>query len=120
MAVQLDCRGGVLNYGREERLFPPGMRRALTARDRGCSFPDCDRPAAWCEAHHILEWDELGETSIENGTLVCGYHHREFGRKEWVVQLINRRAYWIPPAWIDPDQVPRLNTLHHVDIRDRE
>ena len=38
--------GGILRYGRARRLASPGQRRALFARDRGCTFPGCDRPAA--------------------------------------------------------------------------
>ncbi|WP_242419678.1 HNH endonuclease signature motif containing protein, partial [Frankia sp. CpI1-P] len=35
---------------------PPHLRRALAARDRGCTFPGCDRPPSWCEAHHVIHW----------------------------------------------------------------
>ncbi len=34
-------------------VVPAHMRRALVLRDRGCTFPSCDRPASVCDAHHV-------------------------------------------------------------------
>jgi len=39
--------------GRTARTEPPGLRRALEARDRGCRWTACDALAAWATAHHI-------------------------------------------------------------------
>ncbi|WP_269940140.1 HNH endonuclease signature motif containing protein, partial [Arthrobacter sp. HY1533] len=65
----------ILNAGRTQRLFLPAQRRILYARDLGCSFPDCTSPATWTEAHHIIPWQAGGETSVENGCLLCSHHH---------------------------------------------
>ena len=46
----LDDAGGILGYGRGRRLASPGQRRALFARDRGCTFPGCNRSAARSES----------------------------------------------------------------------
>jgi hypothetical protein len=43
----------LLDLGRRSRLVSPGQRAALALRDRGCPFPNCDRPTSWCDAHHI-------------------------------------------------------------------
>jgi Domain of unknown function (DUF222)/HNH endonuclease len=72
--VLLDPAGVPLDVGREERLVPAGLRRALIARDRCCAFPDCDRPPAWCEAHHIVEWGRGGATKLDNIVLLCVRH----------------------------------------------
>ena len=53
----------------------PSQRRALTARDRGCTFPGCDRPPALCHAHHIHHWAKQGPTNMVNLTLLCNRHH---------------------------------------------
>ncbi|MCB5292486.1 HNH endonuclease signature motif containing protein [Arthrobacter sp. SO3] len=53
--VLLGSEGRVLDIGRASRVFPPHIRKALTARDQGCTFPGCTIPAPWCEAHHITE-----------------------------------------------------------------
>lgn len=51
--VVLGSEGRVLDIGRTSRIFPPHIRKAVTARDQGCAFPGCTIPAPWCEAHHI-------------------------------------------------------------------
>jgi hypothetical protein len=116
-SVVFDAHGGILDYGRATRLVPPAMRQALVARDLGCTFPGCDRPPAWTEAHHITEWTDHGPTSLENCLLVCGYHHREFERLGWQAQIIDHRPYWIPPTWLDPEQTPRRNQIHDPPLR---
>lgn len=68
--------GEVLDVGRAQRLFPPGQRRAVIARDRHCQFPGCDAPPAHGEIHHSLWWyAHHGGTSVSNGILLCWYHH---------------------------------------------
>ncbi len=68
--------GEVLDVGRAQRLFPPGQRRAVIARDRHCQFPGCDAPPAHGEIHHSLWWyAHHGRTSVSNGILLCWYHH---------------------------------------------
>jgi hypothetical protein len=38
--------------------------------------PGCDRPVAWCEAHHLRHWLHGGATDLENLVLLCRTHHR--------------------------------------------
>jgi hypothetical protein len=49
--VVLGDGGGILAHGRTRRHATARQRRALTARDGGCSFPRCDTPPEWCQAH---------------------------------------------------------------------
>jgi hypothetical protein len=67
--------GQPLDVGRRFRLFPEPMRRAITARDRHCRFPGCDRPPQWCDIHRIVHWARGGTTNVENGILLCRFHH---------------------------------------------
>jgi hypothetical protein len=67
--------GEVLDIGRTSRVVPVGMRRALNLRDGGCRFAGCDRPAAWCDAHHIGHWADGGPTTLSNLVLLCAFHH---------------------------------------------
>lgn len=77
----------VLSLGQRVRLFPGWMRRALLARDGNrCAFPGCQIPGAWCEAHHIVAWYRGGETSVENGVLLCPHHHQQCDRGIWAVR----------------------------------
>jgi hypothetical protein len=106
--------GGVLAYGRARRLASVAQRHALAARDGGCSFPGCSRPAAWTEVHHIIEWIDGGETNIDNMCLLCRFHHRMFGKLGWEVVMLDDVPHWIPPAWLDPERRPKRNTVHHL------
>ncbi len=55
--------------------MPAALKRALWARDGGCSFPGCTH-TRFVDAHHIRHWADGGETSLENTTLLCSQHHR--------------------------------------------
>ncbi len=65
----------VLDVGRKTRVVPAGLRRAVVARDRHCVAPGCRRSANWCDVHHIVPWEDDGETEINNLCLLCRYHH---------------------------------------------
>jgi hypothetical protein len=45
----IDDHGVPLKHGRTKRLFTLAQRLGITVRDKGCIFPGCDRPPAWCE-----------------------------------------------------------------------
>jgi hypothetical protein len=51
------------------RLFPPGLRRYLTARDATCRTPYCDAPIRHFD--HILPWHHNGTTTHNNGAGLC-------------------------------------------------
>ncbi|RZT77066.1 HNH endonuclease [Micromonospora violae] len=105
--------GQVLDMGRQRRLVTGPLRRALVLRDGGCAFPGCDRPPRWCAAHHIRHWADGGPTSLDNSVLLCGHHHRHIHQSEWAVRLgHDGRPEFVPPAWLDPDQIPRRNHYH--------
>jgi hypothetical protein len=105
--------GQVLDLGRSRRLFTGAVRRALVLRDGGCAFPTCDRPARWCDAHHILPASLGGPTSLDNGILLCGHHHRLIHQGEWQVRLgPHRLPEFLPPAYVDPERTPQRNTYH--------
>lgn len=98
-----------VDLGRTARTFTGEQRRAVIARDRGCLWPDCDRPPRWCEVHHLRWWDrDGGETSIDCGALVCSFHHHE----------IHRLALTATRHMLDPDEAPPgTSRAHHVLTR---
>jgi hypothetical protein len=104
----------ILDAGRSRRLVTGPLRRALNARDRGCTFPGCDRPAGWCDAHHIVSWTDGGTTDLTNVALLCEHHHRAVHDVNgWQVRIgADGHPEFMPPAWIDPEQVPRRNPYH--------
>ena len=105
--------GQVLDVGRQRRLITGPLRRALVLRDRGCAFPGCDRPPRWCHAHHIHHWTDGGPTNLNNAVLLCGHHHRHLHHSDWTVHLgSDGHPEFVPPAWLDPEQLPRRNHYH--------
>jgi hypothetical protein len=70
-----DARGEPLSIGRKQRTVSTAIKRALWARDGGCSFPGCTH-TLFVDAHHVLHWSQGGETSLRNTVLLCSEHHR--------------------------------------------
>ncbi|MDI2035686.1 hypothetical protein PJL15_02818 [Paenarthrobacter nitroguajacolicus] len=114
--VVLGTDSQILNIGRTSRIFPPHIRKAITARDGGCAFPDCTIPAPWCEAHHITYWSHQGTTGTNNGTLLCSHHHHLIHKEQWRITMETGTPWFIPPPHIDPHQTPRRNH-HHTPPR---
>ncbi|GAA2174341.1 hypothetical protein GCM10009846_19920 [Agrococcus versicolor] len=81
-----DDDGEPLRLGRARRLFSPAQRRAIAARDRGCRAPGCSAPPGWCEAHHVTPWSLDGPTDVDNGMLLCAFHHHEVHREALVIE----------------------------------
>jgi hypothetical protein len=66
----------VLDLGRTRRLFSRAQRKALALRHQRCRKRGCKVKAAWTEAHHLRQpWSEGGNTDLDDGTLLCCYHH---------------------------------------------
>jgi hypothetical protein len=86
----------------------------MMAPDFGCTFPLCDATALHTEAHHIREWRDGGETSVDNGTLLCGNHHDHFHAMGWTCVQIDGVPHWLAPTWIDPNQKPTRKTDHDL------
>jgi len=113
LPVVLGGHGEVLDVGRALRTATPAIRRAVTARDKGCAFPGCDRPPEWCDFHHLIWWCLGGPTSADQGCLLCPHHHAEIHRGHWKARRGNDGPpEFIPPPWVDPDQRPRRNIIH--------
>ncbi|WP_193610017.1 HNH endonuclease signature motif containing protein [Nocardioides lijunqiniae] len=73
--VVLGSRSQVLDVGRKRRFHTKAQRIAMAVRDGGCIALGCDRPSAWCHAHHLDPWSQGGETSVERGAMLCARHH---------------------------------------------
>jgi hypothetical protein len=88
--------GEVTGAGRRMRTVNPQLRRALEARDRGCRFPGCG--ARFTEAHHVVHWQDGGETTLENCLLLCRLHHRAVHEGGVTVCLdVNAQAVFFTP-----------------------
>ena len=74
----------------------PGLRRAVLARDEGCTIDGCSSSYR-LEVHHILERSRGGDHSAENLTTLCWWHHHV---------AVHRRG-----MRIDPGSPPRRRRL---------
>jgi hypothetical protein len=97
LPVILNDAGVVLAHGTGRRLAPPGMRKAIIARDRGCTgqrWPNRPR---------------------QPGDRLWVSQHR--GAETWLADGADRRraAHWQPPPW-HPTQAPQRNYLHHPEL----
>ena len=72
--------GQVIALGRSTRNVNRAQRRALAARDGGCTAYGCIRPPGACDAHHLIHWTDGGKTDLDNLTLLCRWHHQQWHR----------------------------------------
>jgi hypothetical protein len=79
--------GNRVDVSVRSRLFTGGTRRAIELRDRMCTHPYCYEPAETCQVDHIETYASGGETTQENGRLLCGFHNRLRNQKEHPPQL---------------------------------
>ena len=84
----MDGRSAVLDYGTASRTITAPMWAALGVRDRHCRFKGCDRPAAWCEGHHVHPWQFGGPTNLGNLVLLCTRHHHLLHKPGWEAKLL--------------------------------
>ena len=85
-ARRLACEAGIipavlggksqpLDLGRMRRFHNETQRLAMMLRDRGCATLGCDWPPGMCHAHHKTAWSRGGNTSVEDGVMLCPRHH---------------------------------------------
>jgi hypothetical protein len=128
ISVIFDELGNAVESGREQRLFSKRQREILAVKFGGCMDPNCERPPSFCEAHHIQHWKrDRGKTLVNNGILLCRYHHLKYHNEGWEIRRdelgprdfapndlgpsnLGRSdfgQYWlIPPVTRDAEQTP--------------
>jgi hypothetical protein len=96
--VVMAGRSEPLDVGRRTSVVSPAMRRAVILRDRRCRFPGCERPHAWCDAHHVVHWADGGPTALPNLVLLCRRHHRMVhARGGFRLELVDGRPLFKRP-----------------------
>ena len=107
-------KGKAIGLYHTKRLASPGQRIVLYAKDRGCSYPNCDVAGYYCEAHHCRAYARCGITDVNDLTFGCGGHH-PLAEQGWTTR---KRAdgvtEWIPPPHLDHGR-PRFNAFHHPE-----
>lgn len=75
IATVWHTEGHPVQVGRTQRIVPRRTRRLVEHRDRGCRVPGCDS-TLWVQVHHIVHWEDGGDTDTRNLVCLCGHHHR--------------------------------------------
>lgn len=97
--VLTDGRSSILDYGRSTRTAPPPLFTAVALRDGHCRVVEgCDRGPAWCDAHHVVAWEDGGPTCLDNLVLACSRHHHLVHRRRWIQRLDSDGTYTITCA----------------------
>ncbi|MGE3836250.1 MAG: HNH endonuclease signature motif containing protein, partial [Acidimicrobiia bacterium] len=78
----------ILDLGRATRTIPAPLWNALVIRDRHCRYPGCDRPAHWCDGHHLQPWEHGGATRPDNLVFLCVRHHHHLHEPGWHAKLL--------------------------------
>ncbi|WP_214467675.1 HNH endonuclease signature motif containing protein [Microbacterium flavescens] len=101
--VVLADNGRIVSLVTLDRVFNHHQRRAITLRDGGCLVPGCGVPPQWCEVHHVQEYSRGGPTDIDNGVLLCWFHHRTIDTGGWQVCMVDGAPYVKGPYWWDAE-----------------
>ncbi len=94
--LTLDPDGKSLSVGRQSPKIPRRLRRAVMGRDDGCGVDGCTSRYR-LQVHHIVHWEDGGETDEENLVTLCWYHHHV---------VVHQRGFTIIPG--SPRQRLRL------------
>jgi hypothetical protein len=105
-----DHTGRPLDVGDTRYRFPARIRRAIEHRDQHCTYPGCTAPPPWCHTHHITAFNRSHQTSEDNGTLLCGRHHRHIHTHHWTARIVNGHITWQPPNPNDEPPPPNAYT----------
>jgi hypothetical protein len=115
--IVFDAQSNVVEVGRARRLPAPATRRALQARDGGCVWPGCDRPASWSQAHHLQSWAQGGSTDVANLVLICRAHHWKIHEGGWLLIRSDEGLVTLPPLPDDLGPPFRIGPLAHPRAR---
>ena len=97
--IVLGSKSTVIDVGRAKRTISGPARKALNIRDRGCTWPGCERPASWTSGHHLKHWIHGGTNQPPNLTLLCYRHHWMVHEGNWqIVRGDDGRMLTIPPT----------------------
>ena len=97
--VLTDARSVPIEVSAGSRYVATGLWKALVARDRGCRWPGCSAPPAWCDAAHgEISFRAQGPLSVHNGVLLCRRHHRKVDLGKWTIDIRGPDIGFVDPT----------------------
>ncbi|MGZ0712052.1 DUF222 domain-containing protein (plasmid) [Coraliomargarita sp. W4R53] len=115
----VDDNGRIVSLMSFDRVFTHHQRKAITLRDGGCVIPGCHVTADWCEIHHVEEHSRGGPTHLDNGVMLCWFHHRTLDTSGWHVRMRNGIPEVKGPFWWDAHITWRPVTKSPIRMRER-
>ncbi|HSS09721.1 MAG TPA: DUF222 domain-containing protein, partial [Acidimicrobiales bacterium] len=75
-----DERGDPVAISDKSQAIPTSLRRAVRARDHGCTFPtgagsSCGMAPEYCDVHHVVHRAHGGPHTTTNCWGLCRFHH---------------------------------------------
>ena len=109
----------ILDWGRARRLFSRPQKLAAAERDGGCA--GCGLPPSMTVVHHRRWWArDGGETDLDNAVLLCTSCHHRVHDDGWDIRIegtgVTAKVWFVPPAWLDAAQTPRLGGKARFDL----
>ncbi|WP_331460318.1 MULTISPECIES: hypothetical protein [unclassified Arthrobacter] len=61
-------------------------------------------------------WEQGGGTGIDNGVLLCSFHHHLIHQGNWQVSMRAGIPWFLPPHYVDPNRRPLRNVYFHPEF----
>jgi hypothetical protein len=84
--------GQAVDAGREQRTATRKQRRMLRSMYRTCAHPHCDVAVEHCDVHHVIWWELLGRTDLDNMVPLCSRHHHLVHEGGWRLTMASDRV----------------------------
>ncbi|WP_309619297.1 DUF222 domain-containing protein, partial [Salinibacterium sp.] len=109
----IDDGGRVTAISSPQRCFTPMQRLGMVARDGlGCVTPGCSSPHYTLQAHHVIPDRDGGPTALDNGLLLCYWHHQQVDTGPWQYRMIEGLPYVRGPGV--PDWTPARKPVARI------
>lgn len=111
-----NMKGNLAYVGRSARSYSKPKRQAMLAVSPVCAFDGCTRLAADSTGHHLVEFNQGGETTVDTQAPLCYAHQDRVHRDGWVVLPNGQGGFrTLPPnhpgnpkAGLSPQEYRRL------------
>lgn len=82
--------GAVMAISSPQRCFTGMLRLGIAARDGlRCLTPGCTSPHYTLQAHHVVPDRDDGPTALDNGVLLCFWHHLIADTGPWEYRMVD-------------------------------
>ena len=113
--------GRVTSISSKQRCFTPAQRLAIAARDGArCATPGCTTPHYMLQVHHVTPYRDGGPTHVDNGILLCFWHHQQVDTGPWQYKMINGIPHVLGPGLFEwTARRPPAHATHYSRVNRR-